>query len=120
MRGLDMSEPLFDRNRFLQSLAGDMELARELLTAFLEDSSDRSDSLSEALAQGDADQASKMAHSLKGMCGVVRSTDIATLALGMEESAKTGDLERARALHAVFLDKLKVAHGEMRLFLAQL
>ena len=114
-----MSEPLFDKNRFLQSLAGDMELARELLSAFLEDSPERSDSLGEALAQGDGDQASKLAHSLKGMCGVVRSTEIANLALGMEESAKAGDLEKTRALHALFLDKLKAAHSAMRLFLAR-
>jgi HPt (histidine-containing phosphotransfer) domain-containing protein len=119
VRGLNMSEPLFDENKFLQSLAGDVELARELLSAFLEDSPERSDSLSEALAKGDADQASKMAHSLKGMCGVVRSTEIATLALGMEESAKAGNLEKTRELHALFLDKLTDAHSAMRLFLAR-
>lgn len=114
-----MSEPLFDEARFLQSLAGDVELARELLTAFLEDSPERSESLREALAQGDADQASKMAHSLKGMCGVVRSNEIATLALGMEESAKAGDLEKTRELHTLFQGKLKAAHGAMRLFLGR-
>lgn len=114
-----MSEPLFDENRFLQSLAGDVELARELLSAFLEDSPERADSLSEALERGDADQASKMAHSLKGMCGVVRSTEIANLALGMEESAKAGNLEKTSELFVLFLDKLKAAHGAMRQFLAR-
>jgi HPt (histidine-containing phosphotransfer) domain-containing protein len=112
-----MSDQLFDENRFLQSLAGDMELARELLTAFLEDSPDRAESLGRALDQGDADQASKMAHSLKGMCGVVRSTQMADLALGMEESAKSGDLEKTRELYAVFTDRLTAAHDAMHGFM---
>ncbi|MUM77273.1 Hpt domain-containing protein [Pseudodesulfovibrio sp. F-1] len=114
-----MSDPLFDEQRFVQSLAGDMELAAELVNAFLEDSPERSESLAAALEQGDMDQASKLAHSLKGMCGVVRSTVNAGLALSMEEAAKDGDLGTTRRLYADFVESLDTARLAMREFLAR-
>jgi len=113
-----MSDPLFDELRFVQSLAGDMELAAELVNAFLEDSPERSESLAAALDRGDADQASKLAHSLKGMCGVVRSTVNAGLALAMEEAARDGDLDKTRRLYADFAQSLDAARLAMRRFLA--
>jgi len=114
-----MSDPLFDENRFLQSLADDMELARELLSAFMEDSPERSASLGKALAENDADQASKMAHSLKGMCGVVRSGEMSDLAMNMEHSAKSGDLDATRKSYGEFVKKLETALEEMRRFMAR-
>ncbi|WP_285906743.1 Hpt domain-containing protein [Pseudodesulfovibrio pelocollis] len=114
-----MSEPLFDEQRFVQSLAGDMELAAELINAFLEDSPERSESLGSALDQGDADQAAKLAHSLKGMCGVVRSTENAQLALAMEEAVKTGDMDKTRRIYAEFTGRLDAARLAMREFLAR-
>jgi HPt (histidine-containing phosphotransfer) domain-containing protein len=112
-----MSEPLFDENRFLQSLAGDVELARELLAAFMEDSPERAASLGKALDAADADQASKMAHSLKGMCGVVRSSELVALALHMEETAKEGDLAETRTHFEEFSGQLREALDRMRRFL---
>lgn len=102
---------------FLQSLAGDEELARELLAAFMEDSPKRSASLGEALDAGDANEASRLAHSLKGMCGVVRSDDLVTLALNMEHAAKNGDLEKTRKQHTKFVETLKLVHAEINTYL---
>ncbi|MFH1914764.1 MAG: Hpt domain-containing protein [Pseudomonadota bacterium] len=114
-----MSDPLFDEQRFVQSLAGDMELAAELINAFLEDSPERSESLGAALGRNDADQASKLAHSLKGMCGVVRSTENAHLALAIEEAVNAGDMAKTRQLYAAFTDRLGAAHLVMRTFLVR-
>ncbi len=111
-----MSQPLFDSQQFLQSLANDEELAQELLAAFMEDSPIRRDSLGEALEAGDAEAASKFAHSLKGMCGVVRSQSLVDLALSMEHMSKAGDLDKTKEIYTQFVDMLSEAHVEMRSF----
>lgn len=112
-----MKEQIFDSQRFLQSLADDMELARELLAAFLEDSPERNQSLAEALQAGDTDTASRLAHSLKGMCGVVRAEQLVNLALNMEQAAKNGNLEKTKTLYGDFDKKLSKAHEEIHVFI---
>lgn len=112
-----MSDPLFDSQKFLHSLANDTELAHELLTAFMEDSPVRTDSLSQALDTNDLDQASKLAHSLKGMCGVVRSNALVNLALNMESSAKNKDMTTTKKDYTLFKNLLESAHAEMREFM---
>lgn len=109
---------LFDSQKFLHSLANDQELARELLDAFLEDSPIRSTSLGDALKDDDASTASKLAHSLKGMCGVVRTDSLVNLALLMENSAKNGELDKTRDQYAEFSQQLTSAHSEIHKFLA--
>jgi HPt (histidine-containing phosphotransfer) domain-containing protein len=112
-----MTKPLFDLQRFLQSLAEDEELARELLTAFLEDSPERSTSLCTALDAGDVGEVLKFAHSLKGMCGVVRAEALVDLAYLMENAAKDKNLAKASELYKIFTETLQAAHGEMRQFM---
>ncbi len=112
-----MTQSIFDSERFLQSLAGDMELAQELLAAFMEDSPERTDSLGEALDSGDLATAAKLSHSLKGMCGVVRTDDLVHRALLMENTAKTGDLEKLKKQYVEFAAGLAAAHEAMRLFI---
>lgn len=115
-----MSNTLFDSQKFLQSLANDAELAGELLAAFLEDSPVRSSSLREALNDGDASEASKLAHSLKGMCGVVRADSLVNLALLMESSAKNGDLDKTKKQYDAFVEQLDTAQGEMNQFMGSI
>lgn len=111
-----MPLPLFDKDQFLKSLANDEELAGELLAAFLEDSPVRRDSLGEALDANDAVAASKLAHSLKGMCGVVRAQALVDAALTMEHNAKTGNLDKVREQYATFVKLMEQAHQEMANF----
>lgn len=113
-----MKEQIFDSQRFLQSLADDMELARELLAAFLEDSPERNNSLAEALQAGDTDAASRLAHSLKGMCGVIRAERLVNLALNMEQAAKKNDLEKTKKIFEDFDVNLSKAHEEIHTFIA--
>lgn len=112
-----MTQSVFDAQDFMQSLGNDDELARELLGAFLEDSAKRKDSLEEALNADDAPRASKLAHSLKGMCGVVRSEQLVTMAYAMETSAKSGTLDTTKEQFAQFTAKLDTAFEEMHSFL---
>ena len=112
-----MNTPLFDTPAFLRSLNDDADLGRQLVEAFLEDSSTRKDELAQAFDRGDAAGAAKLAHSLKGMCGVVRCTALFEAAMGMETSAKSGDLEAAMKLFTTFESMLAQSIEEMRRFL---
>ncbi|CCH49649.1 Hpt domain-containing protein [Pseudodesulfovibrio piezophilus] len=111
-----MTDSIFDSHQFLQSLAGDEELAHELLGAFMEDSPERKKALAQALDENDAEKASKLAHSLKGMCGVVRAKPLVDVALLMENSARENDLETTKTHFSEFTVKLDKAHEEMKTF----
>ena len=112
-----MTPSIFDAQAFLNSLADDRELALELLAAFLEDSPVRHAELGAAIEAGDAETASKRAHSLKGMCGVVRAQGLINLALCMENSAREGDLPSTRANYARFTELLAGAKSEIEQFM---
>ncbi|EGB15047.1 Hpt domain protein [Pseudodesulfovibrio mercurii] len=104
---------LFDSQQFLASLAHDRELGVELIDAFLEDCPRRVAELIEALDGGDAVQATKLAHSLKGMCGVVRADVLVGLALEMEYAGRDGNLDRVREKLDAFTGKLDMARERM-------
>ncbi|WP_319541641.1 Hpt domain-containing protein [uncultured Pseudodesulfovibrio sp.] len=111
-----MIQSLFDKEAFLESLANDEELACELINAFLEDCPIRTESLVDALDTNDAVTASKMAHSLKGMCGVVRADVLSELALDMELAAREGQLDLVRELYAQFSDFLEQVNIQLEAF----
>lgn len=114
-----MTDVLFNKAHFLTSLADDEELARELLEAFLQDSPERTSELEAAIAADNAPAASKLAHSLKGMCGVVRSERLLKLALEMEHLAKKGDMEKVGERFALFTKAHREAVALMRGYMGQ-
>lgn len=101
-----MTRDLFDTDQFLASLAQDRELADELVDAFLEDCPRRVVELAEALGAGDVGAGTKLAHSLKGMCGVVRADELSRLALEMEYAGRNGNLDLLRERFADFNESL--------------
>lgn len=103
-----MTDVLFNQTQFLASLADDEELAQELLAAFFQDSPQRTSELREAIDSGDALTASKLAHSLKGMCGVVRAERLSELALSMERLSRDGDMDQVKTNFDLFV----AAHRE--------
>jgi HPt (histidine-containing phosphotransfer) domain-containing protein len=112
-----MTRDLFDTDQFMESLAQDRELAQELIDAFLEDCPRRVGELSEALEGEDVALATKLAHSLKGMCGVVRAGVLVRLALEMEYAGRNGNLDLMRDRFAAFSDKLERVEKLMARFL---
>lgn len=87
----------FNIQAFLAYLGEDRELATELLAAFVEDAPVRLNSLAQAVAAGDAEAAVRAAHSLKGMCGVVRDQEATAQALELELAGRRGDLAALRS-----------------------
>lgn len=87
----------FNIQDFLAYLGEDRELAMELLAAFVEDAPARLRSLAEAAGSGDAEAAVRAAHSLKGMCGVVRDQEATAQALDLEMAGRRGDVAALRS-----------------------
>ncbi|OIQ49591.1 Hpt domain protein [Pseudodesulfovibrio hydrargyri] len=108
-----MTRDLFDTEQFLASLAYDRDLAVELIDAFLEDCPGRVAELTEALAAGDMARGTKLAHSLKGMCGVVRADALGRLALEMEYAGRNGKPEVLRERLDDFNNSLEQARELM-------
>jgi len=115
-----MSLKLFDQSEFMASLVYDKGLAKELLEAFLEDGPQRMAGLSEALENGDALQTSKLAHSLKGMCGVVHAESLANMALEVEYAAREGNLIKVVDKHGELKDVFDQLVDRMQAFLSSL
>ena len=112
-----MTIALFNEAKYLSSLADDEELAHELLDAFFDDSPKRIANLQKAIAAGDASTASKLAHSLKGMCGVVRAERLSELAFDMERLAKDGHMDKVETRFDAFTESHKQAVTLMQAYL---
>jgi HPt (histidine-containing phosphotransfer) domain-containing protein len=114
-----MKRNVFDVQQFMMSLANDEELARELVDAFLEDGPKRMAAFNEALDAADAENVSKLAHSLKGMSGVVHASALSDMALEMEYAARNGKLSSVRDRHAEFTALFEQASDRMKQFLSE-
>ncbi|MGE4552743.1 MAG: Hpt domain-containing protein [Desulfovibrionaceae bacterium] len=114
-----MSERIFQAEAILQGVGDDEELARELLQAYSEDAPLRLEALRRAIADDDAEAASRTAHSLKGMSGVVRIRVLADMSLGMELTARGGDMDGVRQRFPLLEATLAQALGEIGAYLRQ-
>jgi CheY-like chemotaxis protein len=95
---LDLHE-LYDR------LGGDRELARELLSVFLDEHVKMSAGVEKALQAGDAEGLKAAAHGLKGMAANISAGVLRDASLQIEKAADRGDLGAAGSL----LHKLQAA-----------
>ena len=65
----DKTEDVFDRERTLASVDGDMELLREVVGLFLEEYPKTLAEIRDAIDEGDPHRLNRAAHSLKGSVG---------------------------------------------------
>ena len=110
--------PLFNPALLLDKLEGDTELVKELLQAFYEDAPVRLDTLVRTIADSDSESAAEAAHSLKGMCGVIRVKPLVDQALLMEVSCRKGEMAPVRDIIGEFEAMLKRVLEEVRDYLA--
>lgn len=102
----------------LEKVGGDLELALELLEAYHEDAPQRLATLAEAIERENTEQASQLAHSLKGMSGVVRAEEVAKLALAMELAGRSGDQQRLEESLAMLRPMLAQVLDDIGAFMA--
>ena len=114
-----MSEQIFRPEAILQGVGDDVELARELLQAYSEDAPLRLAALRKAIADNDPESSSRTAHSLKGMSGVVRIQPLAEMSLGMELTARAGNMDEVRRRFPALEAALAQALNEIGVYLGQ-
>lgn len=85
----------FDQEDLLNRLAGDDELARNALTIFLDDASNRLTALTEAVRDSRAAAVQKEAHTIKGAAANVSALQVRELALQMELLGRSGQIVEA-------------------------
>jgi CheY-like chemotaxis protein len=100
----------FDEPAFVETLAGDLELARAIARTFLADTPTRLDAIWDHLDAGDTNGVAHQAHTIKGAAAAVHAADLASSALALEKASKTGDLESARTAS----EKLRGAFEQLR------
>lgn len=108
---------VFNPELLLEKLEGDKELACELLEAFSEDAPMRMAALEQAVIDGDGEAACEAAHSLKGMCGVLRVQPLVNLALSMERAGRDDNIEKVQSALGTFKLTLDAALEQVRIYL---
>jgi len=107
-------EPVLDLSvlEHLRSLQGEDEphLLKDLIEMFLEDTEDRIGKLREALREGDAEQLTHQAHSLRGSSANMGAPTMARISKELEHAGESGNLGKASEL----LGTLEQEFGRVR------
>jgi len=88
---------LVDMAELEQRVAGDLELAREVLALFGDECDKITRAIDEALTGNDSAALRAAAHALKGMAASISAGALREASSNMEQAGATGDLDRARA-----------------------
>jgi HPt (histidine-containing phosphotransfer) domain-containing protein len=94
--GTEAATAVFDEAALVERAVGDRDLARAIARSFLADVPGRMEALKGHLASGDARAVQHQAHTIKGAAAAVSGEGVAQLALALERSSKSGDLQAAR------------------------
>jgi len=106
---------VLDAGELHDRLGGDRELARELLSVFLDEHAKISGAVDEALRAGDLKALKTSAHGLKGMAANISAGILREVSLKIEKAADRGDISAAEELlselHAVMRATLDRVRG---------
>ena len=115
-----MSEGALDRSFLAELLDGDRDFGQELAAAFDEASNQWLQQGRLACGSGDAQQAARAFHTLKGSAGSVGLSRVRKLAMRLEGAAKEGDLQLCRSEFGELERQVKEGRDLLAEFLAQL
>jgi histidine phosphotransfer protein HptB len=104
-------------DNLLEMVGGDPDFVDELVDTFLEDAPTQLAELRRAILAGDAAEAVRPAHTIKGNAASIGARAVETIGRSMEEQARTGDIdgigERVTDLEAAIAE-LRPALDEAR------
>jgi protein-histidine pros-kinase len=89
---------VFDREKFLTRMMDDKDLAREVIKVFLKDMPLQIEELTAAVEAGNAAEAGRAAHKIKGAAGNLGADRLKNTVWEMEKAGRGGDLEGLRRL----------------------
>jgi CheY-like chemotaxis protein len=103
---------ILDREQLMGRIEGDHDLLNDLIAAFRQTAPGYLAAIDRALDQGEAEIASRSAHTLKGSVGALAAPAAYAAAEQMESVGREGDVEGARALRATLgleIERLQTA-----------
>ena len=103
-RKTDKASPV-DIEKAIEQVMGDKDFLKELLQLFVKNLPEQIEELKTALAGGDAQELSRIAHTLKGSSANLRVNGINDVALRLEQIGKKGNLAEARPVLAELVDE---------------
>jgi two-component system sensor histidine kinase/response regulator len=99
---------LYDRDAALQRVGGDLEMLRQLVQIFREESKRGMEALRDGLRRGDASSVKLHAHTLRGSLAYFGADWATTLAQQLEAMARSGDLSLAEPVLYCLEDALRL------------
>lgn len=112
----DVRLELIDLVKLRARFDDDEELLEEIFRVFIGEVPERRANILAALAAGDLDRLSRLAHSLKGVAGTMYAEDLRQAAYDVEKAAKDGDGAQAANLGAGLLDLLQRTSEDLENF----
>jgi PAS domain S-box-containing protein len=97
-RPAERPKAVFEGEPLLRRLMGDRELAGSVLKCFLHDVPSQLNNLRQRLKDADAAGVRMQAHALKGAAATVSAEDLRVIALAIEQSGKTAQLDQCAEL----------------------
>jgi len=108
---------LVDLAKLRERFDDDEELLGEIFHIFLSEVPDRRTNILAALATGDLDRLSRLAHSLKGVAGTMFAEDLRRAAYDLEIASRNGDGAQSAHLGAEALELLGRVAAELTAYL---
>lgn len=107
-------EAIIHREALLERVGGDMDLLKELVDLFLDDSLGLVDRIRQAVTQKDADDLEKAAHGLKGSVLNFEAKSVADIAQALETMGRNRDLTQAQNVVAELEKKVNELRTELK------
>ncbi len=110
---VESGDGVADREALLERTGGDMDLLRELVEIFVDDSLLLVDRIRQAVVQKDADELEKAAHGLKGSVLNFGAKSVAAIAQALETMGRNRDLTQAQNVVAELERQVQKLRGEL-------
>jgi len=110
----ERGESIIDREALLERVGGDMDLLRELVGLFLDDSLRLVDRIRRAVIQKDADDLERAAHGLKGSVLNFEARKVADIAQALETMGRNRDLTQAQNVAAELEKRIEALRAELK------
>src|SRR5208337_1963420 len=106
--------PVFDFPGLMKRIMDDMDLARRVITAFMEGIPRMLDELREQIVRGDAELAGRQAHTIKGAAANTGFMAMSAIAADMQKAGEKGQMETIIALMPELESQLELLKAKIK------
>jgi len=110
----EMGEGIINRESLLERVGGDMDLLKELVELFMDDSLLLVDRIRQSVMRKDADDLEKAAHGLKGSVLNFGAKSVADIAQALETMGRNRDITQAQNVVAELAKQIEAMRAELK------